>query len=245
MGLVRHDDRRAARPCCRTMRQWSPSRQTACRGPRSARASLWRGTVARRNRRVPARRRRCGRNAGRRTRTRRSSARSTCCDKRSRSRPRARNSRVRTVASGRSSAAATSSTLISSTARRMNTVRNASGRRSIDASSKCRSSARMRHALGLSVGVVVHRLLPRVVADRLDRAGVQRNHLRAAVAPQARQRFVDHDASQPGRQLGLATKAVDRAPGAQVGLLQRILGLGVALAGSRARCGTAAGCGAA
>ena len=81
-------------------------------------------------------------------------ARSTSRDKPSRSRPRARKKRVRTVASGMSSAAATSSTLNSSTARSMNTVRNASGSMSMRASISRRTSERIAARLGLVVGVV-------------------------------------------------------------------------------------------
>src|SRR5258706_13221043 len=53
-------------------------------------------------------------------------ARSTSEDRASRSRPLARKKRVRTVATGIERLSATSSTLISSTARSTNTVRNAS-----------------------------------------------------------------------------------------------------------------------
>ncbi|CFN81996.1 Uncharacterised protein [Bordetella pertussis] len=58
--------------------------------------------------------------------------------------------------------------------------------------------------------------------------GIQGNDLRLP-APQPAQRFVDDDAHQPGGQPGVGAKAVQRAPGAQIGLLQRVLGFGVAV----------------
>ena len=59
---------------------------------------------------------------------------------------------MRTVASGTCKAAATSSTLDSSTARRMNTVRKASGSRSMRASTRRRTSARIAAPSGRPSG---------------------------------------------------------------------------------------------
>ena len=39
--------------------------------------------------------------------------------------------------------------------------------------------------------------------------------------------FVDDDPRQPGRQFGVAAELADRAPGLQVGFLQRVFGFGV------------------
>ena len=152
-------------------------------------------------------------------------AKSMSRDKPSRNRLRARKKRVRTVASGISSAAATSSTLISSTARSMNTVRNASGSKSMRASiSGAAPSA--SPASGSDPGRP-HRSIPALAVDRFH-YGLQRDDLRIAPAHPTK-RFVDDDAHQPGGQFRVGAKRRQRPPRAQIGFLQRIFGFGVAL----------------
>jgi hypothetical protein len=88
-----------------------------------------------------------------------------------------------------------------------------------------------RRALGRLGGARV------VVVRRLVEVGaaIHPDHLRGplALAP-ARDRLVDDDARQPGRELRVAAKAADRAVREQVSFLDCILGLGV-VAENRAR----------
>ena len=83
-----------------------------------------------------------------------------------------------------------------------------------------------RGALRPIVRVVFHHVLHRDVRE-VDR-GVEGQHLGAAAA-QPTERLVDDDAHQPGRQARLGPEAAERAPGAQIGFLQRVFGFGVAL----------------
>ena len=141
---------------------------------------------------------------------------------------RARNSRVRTVACGTARQAAVSSTVISSTSRITNTVRNASGSLSI-----LRSSSRRIWARIAADSRRFDRLLGLGAQRRLTAAAVliieQRDDAVALAAAQARQRLVDDDARQPGRQPGVAAELGQMPVRRDVGVLQRVLRIGVVL----------------
>ena len=174
-----------------------------------------------------ARRRRCGRSARRRRRRRRPSPCPSLRASDSRSSARARNTRVRTVAAGMARHSAASSIVISSTSRRMNAVRKASGSASILRSSRRRSSrahgaALRRCSVGsspMACSIGSH--------SRRGRSSNSTTTLSRRRARSRAERLVDDDARQPGRQARVAAELAEVPVSREIRFLQDVFGIGV------------------
>ena len=122
--------------------------------------------------------------------------------------------------------AAVSSTVMSSTSRMTKTVRNATGSSSIRRSSMRRTSARIV-ASTATRPCRQPRRPPAVRAPVACSVAERHDDAVALLAAQPHQRLVDDDARQPGGKLRLAAEVADVPVGVEIGVLQRVLGLGV------------------
>ena len=143
-----------------------------------------------------AQRRRCDRSARRRSRTRRRVAVSMSRASASRNSARARNSRVRTVAGGMERHSAVSSTVMSSTSRITNTVRNATGSSSIRRSSSAPDLRRAALAVG-GDSLVVDPARPSPACPRPPPSTERHDDAVPLLPAQPHQRVVDDDAREP------------------------------------------------
>ena len=208
------------------------------------------GTSARRwLRSAPARRRRCGRSARRRSRTRSAVAASRSRASASRSSARARNRRVRTVAAGMARHSAVSCTLMSSTSRMTKTVRKATGSSSIRALEQAADLApqhgllaAIRSSSSATSASVGSGSTPGSIAQCSPKGTTTRSRLRRRSRMSAW--LMTMRVSQVASWAS-AAEVADVAIGVEVGVLQRVFGLRVVPAGSRARRGRAGRCAAA